>query len=239
MMAAWFIALSTLFSYSSPTMKKSFLYGTISGMSALALAVPLLAQVSSAASSAANAIPADLPAPSQACVEALVAADDAFLARIDAQTEARKAAMQAHRDALAHAAAIADDEQRKAAVQAAHQDMRTAMEASRPADEEGSVMDAVKEACGDSMHGFGMKLHMGGDMMVFRHHGPAPEMLAEKLGMTADELKAALEAGKLPAKRMMFFRGKGMPGMHDMMFEEKIKLESSSTESVTSETTPQ
>lgn len=227
-------------------MNKTFLYGTITGVSALALAVPVFAQVSSGASSA-STTSTDLPAPSQACILALAEADAKMLATIDAMTAAHKAATQARMEALKSAAAIADDAQRRAAVQKANEDMRAAMEAVRPAGaDETNPMAAVKEECGDTLHG------LGGPMFMMKmggrgHHGP--EMLAEKLGMTADELKAALDSGKtieqiaeengieLPARPMMkMMKMRGFRG--DGMFEEEIRLESS-TSATTSATTQQ
>ncbi len=180
-------------------MKKSFAAGAIAGMSSLALAVPLLAQISSAAtdSSASTNIKADRPAPSIACVQALAAKDDAMLATIDTMMAAHKSATQARRDALKAGATITDDAARKAAVQAADEAFYKAMQTAMESQKDDASMDALKEACGDSMGGMHFKMAFGGPMGGhMKMRGPGPEMLAEKLGLTAEELKAALESGK-------------------------------------------
>jgi hypothetical protein len=130
-------------------MKHKFLLGALAGASALIVGIPLVAQLSSA-QSAPSAGGASSSVPSQACVEALVARDDAFLATIDADTAARKSAIQAHEAALKAAAAITDDAQREAAVQKANVDLRTALQNAKQAEgNEKTVMDNVKSACGD------------------------------------------------------------------------------------------
>lgn len=190
-------------------MNKSFTYGAVAGISSLALAVPFLAQISSAASTGSSAATttakAARPAPTQACVVALVAKDDAFLANVDTMIAAQKTATQTHRNALNAAASITDDTQRQAAVKAADEAfrtaMKTAMESHMTVDK--TQMEALKTACGNAGMGGGMHFEMGMGMggpghggMKGHMRGPNPEMLAEKFGMTADEMKAALDSGK-------------------------------------------
>ncbi len=179
---------------------KKFTLGMIAGASSLAIAVPLIAQFASAASSTGSSSNArTLPIPTQACVQALAGLDDARLSSMDAMMAAEKQALKAQRDALAAAASIADDTKRQAAVQQANQDFRTAMQAMEQSDAMKSAMDTVKSACGNAGFGMGgMGMGMFGGMMG---HGPregAPENLAQKLGMTTDELKAELQSGKTP-----------------------------------------
>ncbi len=185
---------------------KTFTTGAIAGASSLLLAVPLLAQMAGAASdttssTAADAL-ADRPVPSQECVKTMADHEGTMLAGLDTHIAAHKAALTAHHDALAAAATIVDDTARKNAIQKANEAMRTAMEAARPDDATMKAqMEAMHKACGDEFH-FGMAMGAPGMMMKFdggpggRGHGPRMENLAEKLGMTDDELKAALEAGK-------------------------------------------
>lgn len=190
-------------------MNKSFTYGAVAGISSLALAIPFLAQISSAASTgssvATTTAKAVRPAPTQACVVALVAKDDAFLANVDTMIAAQKTATQTHRSALNAAASITDDTQRQAAVKAADEAfrtaMKTAMESHMTADK--TQMEALKTACGNAGMGGGMHFEMGMGMGGPGHGGMMkggmrgnPEGLATKLGMTADELKTALKSGK-------------------------------------------
>ncbi len=185
-------------------MKKTFALGAAAGMSSLALAVPLLAQLAGAASSdSTSSATAEKQrhVPTQECVHALAAHDDFMLSGMDAMVAAHKAATIAHRDALKAAAAITDDAQREAAVKKAHEDLRAAMKAAMDSQGDMSAqMEELHAACDDAIGFHGMMLHgpgpMGGGkafMMKFRH---GPGDLAEKLGMTADELKAAVESGR-------------------------------------------
>lgn len=180
-------------------MKKSFLLGATAGATGLALAVPILAQMVSAASSTAGT--ADIlktrPVPTQACVQAMADQDGKFLASVDAMITAQKAATKAHQNALVAAAAITDDTARAEAIKAAQEAFRTAMEAAFNADDKKAEMEAMKTACGDS-HFFMMGAQMGGPGMKFKMHmdGPMGGKLAEKLGMTEAELKAAIDGGK-------------------------------------------
>jgi hypothetical protein len=185
---------------------KKFTLGVITGVSTLAFAVPLLAQVSSAANGSSTSAPnaADRPAPSQACVQALSAKDDLFLSTVDAMTASQKTATQAHKAALVAAAAITDDAARKAAVQKAEEDFHTAMKAGMEQNQTAgqAVMEKIRTECGNlGKHGGMFMMNIGrGEpgmkMMKMRGHGPMGGMLAEKLGMTAEGLKAAIDSGK-------------------------------------------
>lgn len=214
-------------------MKKSFIAGAAAGASSLAVAIPLLAQMAGAqsASSAATDVLKTRPVPSQACVQALATRDASALAQIDTHVAAHKSALQARQSALSAAASITDDTARQEAVKAAHEAFRTAMEASMGSKEDRQAdMEALKTACGDAFRGLGgpgmMGKDMGGPGMKGGHHGGKSIMkldLGEKLGMTAEELKAELDAGKtiediaaekgveLPARPEGMMRG-GMMG---------------------------
>jgi len=145
---------------------KKFTTGVIVGISSVAVAIPVLAQLASAASgdtsSAASSFAKTRPVPTQACIEAMAAQDTNFLAHIDATIAAQKAATQAHKDALLAAASITDNTERAAALKKANEDFRTAMKNAMgsQADIKAS-MDALKAACGNGM-GFG-----GPGMMMF------------------------------------------------------------------------
>ncbi len=127
-------------------------------------------------SASANAPASTRSAPTQACVQAMVAKESAILSNFDAMNAARKAAMQAHKDALAAAALLTDDAARQAAIQKANDDMNTAMKNSMTANaaQEKTLMDAVRSACGNSLgfHG-GMKgmEGVGSSMRGGRGHG--------------------------------------------------------------------
>jgi hypothetical protein len=174
-------------------MKKSFTLGAVSGISALAIAFPVIAQIAGAQSSASGvdqAKPnfAERPgfhgerAPlSQEDVQAMIDKDNAFLLNVDAFVAIQKETIQAHRIALEAAADIEDEIERNAAVKAAHEAMRASIEAAVEANPE------LKTAMMPFGHG-GPGKHGKGEKM--RGH------LEDKLGMTEDELKAALDAGK-------------------------------------------
>ncbi len=191
-----------------------FTLGAVAGMTTLLIAVPLAAQFAGAqsASSALNKMYMKNGTITQEQVQEMITHTDTMLQNIDAITAAHKSAMQTLKTALTAAAAMTDDTQRAEAVKAAHDAMRTSMEAS------------MKELGieGKMMMGFGMGGHgMRGDMKG---------KLAEKLGMTADELKAAMDSGKsiediakekgieLPARPAggMFFKHFKGPMMNEM-----------------------
>lgn len=175
-----------------------FIVGVVAGMSSLAMAVPLVAQLARAQSSEASAM-ADRPAPTQECLQAMVTLDDAHLANFDAESAERKSKMQEKRDALAAVAALTDETARTAALKTLHEDMRSNPKDHMQPEAVTKAMEALKAACGDSFHfgkgGPGM-MHRGGPFQFGKGHGPMKEVLSEKLGMTAEELKAALESGK-------------------------------------------
>lgn len=145
---------------------KKFTLGMAAGAGTLALAVPLLAQMTFAAN--ADKPFADRPVPSQACVQAMAAQADVQLKNFDAMNAQHKTALQAHQKALAAAGAIADEAQRKAALEAAHEAMRpdNAKEIEMPAEMK-TAMEAVREACGDVMMFHDMRGGPGGPGMKF------------------------------------------------------------------------
>ncbi|MFH0851382.1 MAG: hypothetical protein V1876_01400 [Candidatus Peregrinibacteria bacterium] len=169
-----------------------FSLGTLVGISSLIL-VPLLA---SAASSASGMVgnPPQRPVPSQECVQAIVAQQDLVLSTFDATSAARKSALQAHRDALAAAAAITDETQRQAALKQANDDFRTAMKDLMPANstEMQAARQAVSDACGGPGHKGGMGLGIGGGfgggrmMDEFRGHGMRGERCGGPAGPETD-----------------------------------------------------
>ncbi len=185
---------------------KKFTLGMAAGATSLAVVIPLLAQMTSAASSDAASLAGtrSLPVPTQACVQALVGRDAAQLSAIDDMTAARKTALQAHKDALAAAATLTDDTARQEAVSQANEAFRTTMQTVRDSDAMQAARDAMQEECGNAGMGFGnmMKFGNGGGMGMMGggrtgFHRGNPEAMADKLGMTAEELQAALESGKL------------------------------------------
>lgn len=119
-------------------MQKHFTLGMVAGMSALVLAVPLVAQVSSAASTGSDAGPMgffqkERPPLTTETIQAMVDGDAAVLAHIDELTAAFKAATQTKKDALTAALSLPNDAARQTAVQTAmetfHAAMKTAMDA--------------------------------------------------------------------------------------------------------------
>ncbi len=165
-------------------MNKTFTLGALTGVAALALAVPVAVQLTSAATGSSSSI-ADVvfqrPPSSQEDIQAMIDRDEAVLANIDSMVTVFKSATQAHLASLNAAVSLTDDAARQAAVKTANTEFRTTIQTAVEAN------PALKDA-----------LPFGGKMLGhgFRHRGPAPEMLAEKLGMTPEELKAAVESGK-------------------------------------------
>ncbi|MDD4287689.1 MAG: hypothetical protein PHN33_05075 [Candidatus Peribacteraceae bacterium] len=165
-------------------MKHKFTLGIVSGMSILALAVPLLAQGSSAAFSGTTTTGTGRPAMKQENITDRIARDDAFLANVDAMVSIQKSATQTHRNALTAAAALTDETAQQEAMRAADEAYRT------------TIQDALKANpdLQSAMMPFGGRGQgMRGGMMG---RGPMNDKIAEELGMTTDELKAALEGGK-------------------------------------------
>jgi hypothetical protein len=203
----------------------TFRLGIITGMSSVIVAVPFIAQITSA-QTASSATASAESIPSQACVTAMADLEETHLAQFDLMNEQRKEGIQTRITALNNAAAISDDTQRKAALDQMHEDMKTQMgdmKDSIPAEMQ-TAMDAVKAACGDTF-----KIRFGefkGDHPVF---GAFVEkgagMLADKLGMTEDELKAALESGKT-IRDLAEEKGIDLPmsprGGHMMFFNQEI-----------------
>jgi hypothetical protein len=143
-------------------MKSKFTLGAIAGASTLALSVPIVLQLVSAASldgSSSVTLGSNRPVPSQACVSAMAAMDDYFLQNADAMIAAHKAATVAHKNALLAAAQLTDETARAEAVKKAQEDMRAAMKAAMDAQGKPTeAMDALKAACGDTFRGHGMMM---------------------------------------------------------------------------------
>ncbi len=161
-----------------------FTIGAVAGIAAIAIAVPLFAQLSNAATAgttngSASSFTRSIPTQQQ--VTDMAAKDAAFLKNIDAFVTVEKSATQAHETALTAAAAITDDTQRQAAVQKANTDERTAIQNAVTANPD------LKSAM-MSDHGFDGR---GGPGM-----GPNFSDLATKLGMSEADLKTALAGGK-------------------------------------------
>ena len=164
-----------------------FTLGVIAGISTLTLAVPAIAQISSAASVVSSAVTEapfkNRPPLTQQQVQDIITKTDSFLANIDAFTTVQKGAAQTLKTALTAAPSITDETERNAAVKKAMQDGHTTIQ---------SALTAHPELKG-AMHPFGGPKGMRGHGMG---HGPKAAKLAEKLGMTEAELKAAFDSGK-------------------------------------------
>lgn len=163
-------------------MNKTFALGAVTGISALALAFPVLAQVPAGTATgddvAGTPPPFEMRMRKEATVEnvqEMIDRHQAFLDNIDTLVTAQKASTQALIADLQAALALTDDDARQEAVKAAHEEFRASMEATLA---EHPELKAVMPFGGK--HG----------------HGPKGGMLAEKLGMTPEELKAEIEAGK-------------------------------------------
>jgi hypothetical protein len=157
--------------------KKNVFIGLGVGLTTLAVAIPVFAQMSGTGSAFHFGAPL-----TQADVQTLIQKDDAFLANIDAFVETGKAAMQAHKQALTDASSLTDSAAIQAAVKKANDDMRASMKA---------ALDANPDLKGAPFGGFGGHGPHGGKMGF-----GMGMMLPEKLGMTKEELKAALDSGK-------------------------------------------
>jgi len=186
-------------------MKNKFTLGVIAGMSTLTLAVPVLAQVSGA-QMADEAVIETTSAPAgdrangknmrferkapdltQAGVQTMIDHDTTLLANIDAAVRVQKSAIQARITALTAPSSITEHMPSQDASKAAH----------------GACLSTVKPA-GTATTKRRSPMHFGGPMMggpkgghgFMKDHRQGPGDLAEKLGMTADELKTELDAGK-------------------------------------------
>lgn len=140
---------------------KNFTLGALSGISALALAVPVFAQVASSDATFSVSIEdeANRPVPTQACLLAMAELEDMQLANFDTMMAKQKQSMQTRSETLRTIAEISDETARKAALTQMHEDMRAAMEAemdSAKNDDKEAAMTALQEACGGE-GGFGMK----------------------------------------------------------------------------------
>lgn len=170
-----------------------FRLGIITGMSSLVVAVPLLA-VGANAQSASSTDTTQI-VPTQQCVETLASIEQMRLDQFDLMNTKRKEAMQSRLNQLKAAAVISDDTARKDALAAIRDSIKDTRDDLEPSDEMKTAMEAVKAACGDTFRmrvdGFKDRHPVMGKMM-----DKAPAFIADKLGMTADELKAALDSGK-------------------------------------------
>jgi hypothetical protein len=197
-------------------MKNKFTLGIIAGMSSLALAVPVVAQIASAATDTpmtGMTTSADAgrvrPEFKQPTLQEMIDNDTALLGSVDSMVTTLKAATTAHKVALTAAVSLTGTAQQDA-IKKANEDFRTAMK---------TAMEANPNFKGGMMMfgGPGGK-HGGPGHMKFKAN------LAEKLGMTEAELKAALDGGKtieqiatekgvtLPTRPMMGGKG-GHRGM--------------------------
>ncbi len=172
------------------TMKlNKYTIGAIAGITSLAIAIPIIAEVSSAATPAttsSNAPSFTRPIPTQQQVSDMAAKDGAFLKNVDAIVTVEKTATQAHEAALTAAASITDDTQRQAAVQKANQDERTAIQSAITANPD--LKSAMMPLGGGRGEGFGDRGGFG--------QGSDLTALATKLGITADQLKTEMQSGK-------------------------------------------
>ena len=158
-------------------MKNKFLLGAVAGMSSIALAVPVIAQISSAATSDTGSSTSAVagmrmfgrPVPTQEQIQEMITRETAFLQNIDAFVAIQKKAKQDHLTAITAAAAITDDTQRAAALKKAHQDERAAIEAAIAAN---PALQTMKPMGGHGMGGMGMK----------RGHGPKGGFMRGPMG---------------------------------------------------------
>lgn len=214
-----------------------FTAGVATGISSLALAVPLIAQIAGAQDAEFTAATAtELPVPTQECATSMVNLEEYHLAHFDKMNEKRKQQMQTRIDSLNTIASISDDTQREEAFKKMHEDMRETMDDIEQDEEITALMDATREACGDMM-------------MIGGHAGPGffKEVrmmkfdLAEELGLTKEELKAELDSGKtieqiaedkgveLPARPAFKLRGNIAEKLGMTETELKAELESGKT----------
>jgi hypothetical protein len=169
--------------------KNTFALGALSGMSILALAFPIAAQISSAQgideaapSEGTRAITFPFRGPmTQEDLQARIDKDTALLGNIDAIVALHKSAIQTRLTALSAAIAIDDATARQEAIHAADEEFR-------------ATIHAAMEANPD-LH-FGMHMGFGKGPHGFRGHRFGPGDLAAKLGMTEEEFKAEIDAGK-------------------------------------------
>lgn len=219
---------------------KTFALGAIAGISSVALAVPVLAQISSAqdtgtstgTTSTTSAIAATTkvgaktwmkrgPDTTVAGIQTRIDHDSAFLTNIDAMIAIQKSATQTHKAALTAALSITDDTQRAAAVKAADEAERSSIETAVQAN--ASLKDLMPFG-GMGRPGFG-----GGHGGMMKR-GPGGADLAAKLGMTEAGLKTALEGGKT-IEQIATEKGVTLPARPDFKGH---KAQDAQTSSVTS-----
>lgn len=173
-------------------MNKTFTLGAVTGVTALAVGFPLAATLVGAQEAQESSAPTTtVERPffekrtfTQEDIQTMIDRDNSFLSNIDAFVSIQKEAVQNHRIALQAAADIDDDTARQEAVKAAHETMRSEVQEAIEANPDLEGMKfGIGFGPGKGPHGPGM-------------HGDMHGMLEEKLGMTSDELKAALDAGK-------------------------------------------
>lgn len=169
----------------------TFTLGAVTGMTALLLGIPVLAQVTGAQDAPETTTVSSAPATgpwqhrtlTTEDIQAMIDHDDAFLDNADAIVALHKSATQAHRDALAAALTITDAAERQTAIRAANEAMRTTIQDAIAANPD------LKDAMPFGGHGF-----RHGNAM--RGPGPYLSMLAQELGMTEEELQKELDSGK-------------------------------------------
>lgn len=169
--------------------KNTFALGALTGMSLLALAFPIAAQVSSAQgaddaapSAGTRSITFPFRGPmTQEDLQARIEKDTALLANIDAMVALHKGAMQTRLTALTAAVSITDDTARQEAVRAAEEEYRATLKAAIEANPD--LQAAMHMGFGKGPHGPRGRGFDRGD-------------LVEKFGMTKEELKAEIDAGK-------------------------------------------
>lgn len=189
-------------------MKKTFALGALSGVTALVIGFPLVAQIAGAQSAPGASLSTvedrqfARPPLTDEAIQDMIKGDQALLDSLDEITSTVRTATQAHKDALTAALTISDQESRGDAVRAAMDARRDALKA---------IIDAHPDLKGAMPFGGRGPGH---------GRGPDPEMLADKLGMSVDDLKSAIEAGQsieqiaaekgveLPARRMMGGHGR-------------------------------
>ena len=162
-------------------MNKTFTLGAVTGISAIALAFPVLAQVPAGAATGDDVTvppPFEMRKPDTSVegIQSMIDRHQAFLDNVDALVSAQKASVQSLIDDLTAALALTDDDARQEAVRAAHEEHRAAREAALAEHPDLKML----------LHAKGRK----------HGHGPKGGMLAEKLGMTPEELRSEIESGK-------------------------------------------
>lgn len=107
-----------LISFPLCSMKNTFTTAALCGVVSLCISVPALAQSAGYEQQTQERQPFSRSVPSQACIQAKVALEDAKLADFDAMMARRKQALQNRRAALAAAAILTDESARRQALQA-------------------------------------------------------------------------------------------------------------------------